>query len=39
MFFPLLATAHCKRLGTIFADPPWQFQNRTTKVVILSAMI
>lgn len=28
----LLATAGNKRFGTILADPPWQFQNRTGKV-------
>ncbi|MDP3675009.1 MAG: hypothetical protein Q8R44_07920 [Novosphingobium sp.] len=28
----LLATARGKRFGTILADPPWQFQNRTGKV-------
>jgi len=25
----LLASARGKRFGTILADPPWQFQNRT----------
>ncbi|AOF97422.1 MT-A70 family methyltransferase [Sphingobium sp. RAC03] len=28
----LAATAKGKRYGTIMADPPWQFQNRTGKV-------
>lgn len=28
----LLAFAGEKRYGTIYADPPWQFQNRTGKV-------
>ncbi len=28
----LLACARGKRFGTILADPPWQFQNRTGKV-------
>ena len=28
----LLATSHGKRFGTILADPPWQFTNRTGKV-------
>lgn len=28
----LLATANGKQFGTIMADPPWQFQNRTGKV-------
>ena len=28
----LLATARGKQFGTILADPPWQFQNRTGKV-------
>lgn len=28
----LLATAGQTRFGTILADPPWQFQNRTGKV-------
>ncbi len=28
----LLASARGKRFGTILADPPWQFQNRTGKV-------
>lgn len=28
----LLAAAKGKRFGTILADPPWQFQNRTGKV-------
>lgn len=28
----LLNTAAGRRFGTIFADPPWQFQNRTGKV-------
>ncbi len=28
----LLATSRGKRFGTILADPPWQFQNRTGKV-------
>jgi N6-adenosine-specific RNA methylase IME4 len=28
----LLANARGKRFGTILADPPWQFQNRTGKV-------
>lgn len=28
----LLAAARGKRFGTILADPPWQFQNRTGKV-------
>ena len=28
----LLATARGKRFGTILADPPWQFQNRTGKI-------
>lgn len=28
----LLATAKGKKFGTILADPPWQFQNRTGKV-------
>ncbi len=35
MFSPgddLLITARGKRFGTILADPPWQFQNRTGKV-------
>lgn len=28
----LLTSARGKRFGTILADPPWQFQNRTGKV-------
>jgi N6-adenosine-specific RNA methylase IME4 len=28
----LLASARGKQFGTILADPPWQFQNRTGKV-------
>jgi N6-adenosine-specific RNA methylase IME4 len=28
----LLATANGRRFGTILADPPWQFQNKTGKV-------
>ena len=35
MFSPgddLLITARGQRFGTILADPPWQFQNRTGKV-------
>jgi N6-adenosine-specific RNA methylase IME4 len=28
----LLRTANGKQFGTILADPPWQFQNRTGKV-------
>ncbi len=28
----LLASAKGRRFGTILADPPWQFQNRTGKV-------
>ncbi len=28
----LFASARGKRFGTILADPPWQFQNRTGKV-------
>jgi len=28
----LLATAYGVRFGTILADPPWQFQNRTGKM-------
>src|SRR6476620_6583716 len=28
----LLITARDQRFGTILADPPWQFQNRTGKV-------
>ena len=28
----LLATARGRQFGTILADPPWQFQNRTGKV-------
>lgn len=28
----LLASAKGKKFGTILADPPWQFQNRTGKV-------
>ena len=28
----LLASAQGKKFGTILADPPWQFQNRTGKV-------
>jgi N6-adenosine-specific RNA methylase IME4 len=28
----LLATARGKKFGTVLADPPWQFQNRTGKV-------
>ena len=28
----LLAAARGKQFGTILADPPWQFQNRTGKV-------
>ena len=28
----LLATARGKKFGTILADPPWQFQNRTGKI-------
>lgn len=28
----LLATAGATRFGTILADPPWQFQNRTGKM-------
>jgi hypothetical protein len=27
----LLASARGKKFGTILADPPWQFQNRTGK--------
>ncbi|GGF54572.1 hypothetical protein GCM10011402_03170 [Paracoccus acridae] len=28
----LLATAGAVRFGTVLADPPWQFQNRTGKI-------
>ncbi|MFN4114725.1 MAG: hypothetical protein ACK4GD_12375, partial [Sphingomonadaceae bacterium] len=28
----LLSTANGRKFGTILADPPWQFQNRTGKV-------
>jgi N6-adenosine-specific RNA methylase IME4 len=28
----LLATADGRRFGTVLADPPWQFQNKTGKV-------
>ncbi|MGP1281436.1 MAG: MT-A70 family methyltransferase [Parasphingopyxis sp.] len=28
----LIATARGRKFGTILADPPWQFQNRTGKV-------
>jgi hypothetical protein len=28
----LLAPARGRQFGTILADPPWQFQNRTGKV-------
>jgi hypothetical protein len=28
----LLASSRGTRLGTILADPPWQFQNHTGKV-------
>ena len=28
----LLAFANGKKYNTIYADPPWQFQNRTGKV-------
>ena len=28
----LLACARGRKFGTILADPPWQFQNRTGKV-------
>lgn len=28
----LLRTARSKRFGTILADPPWQFQNKTGKI-------
>jgi hypothetical protein len=28
----LLAAARGKRFGTILADPPWQFQNRTARL-------
>jgi hypothetical protein len=28
----LLATTRGQTFGTILADPPWQFQNRTGKV-------
>ena len=28
----LLATAGAARFGTVLADPPWQFQNRTGKM-------
>ena len=28
----LIATAGARRFGTLLADPPWQFQNRTGKV-------
>jgi hypothetical protein len=28
----LLASARDKKFGTILAEPPWQFQNRTGKV-------
>lgn len=28
----LLATSKGKRFGTVLADPPWQFQNKTGKV-------
>lgn len=28
----LLRTAHGRRYGTILADPPWQFQNKTGKI-------
>lgn len=28
----LVATARGKRFGTVLADPPWQFQNRTGKI-------
>ncbi|HVI97590.1 MAG TPA: hypothetical protein VM657_00835 [Sphingomonas sp.] len=27
----LIRTARGRRFGTILADPPWQFQNRTGK--------
>src|SRR5437868_8408261 len=28
----LLITARGRKFGTILADPPWQFQNRTGKI-------
>lgn len=28
----LMAGARGRKFGTILADPPWQFQNRTGKV-------
>lgn len=28
----LFASARGKRFGSVLADPPWQFQNRTGKV-------
>lgn len=28
----LLACTRGRKFGTILADPPWQFQNRTGKV-------
>ena len=28
----LIQTARSRKFGTILADPPWQFQNRTGKV-------
>ena len=28
----LIRTARGRKFGTILADPPWQFQNRTGKV-------
>src|SRR3954463_12174851 len=28
----LLASAHGRKFGTILADPPWQFENRTGKI-------
>jgi hypothetical protein len=30
--FDLVRTANGRKFGTILADPPWQFQNRTGKV-------
>ena len=31
-YFDLVRTARGQKFGTILADPPWQFQNRTGKV-------
>jgi hypothetical protein len=28
----LMRAAHGKKFGTILADPPWQFQNKTGKI-------